>query len=879
MYARPPSAAVPSPAPALPEGTASPRVPFLVGVTGHMTLDAGQEAMVREQLRRVLGWVQGSQALREADGTLHGPLGLVHTPVQVLSSLAPGVDQIAVDEALNLGCQVRCPLPFPPEFYRHASTFRRGVRDAPLVQEADPPGTPPEQREQGLPVLTDEDRERQRAFDQILERVGRQHAFWVRHHDDLELRTPISSEALADDLRDVKQRNLRYRAAGEHVSTNCDLLIAVCDVANPQDEPTIDDRLSPREQPGTAFVVRSHLRGLEPGILSGAPRLTWAENGPVVRIYCPRATKKQAEGEGGPRSGDIAVWHPLADAYAGDFETHWHERKMEALATFAGHMEELNAGLAEREQRTRHAPPPPDPVAKMLVPKGPYRPRTEAEQWLARALRAGQGLLTSPPEQEKPRQPAAPPVLLPGALPELGHLARLRHEISALNGRLDATVKKHIRRLCEVAFVAAVLLQLQENWVTAKDSGEMPGWRGWCFAVAVVLIAAAWARHLYLAQRNVFDRQNDYRAIAEGLRVQFYWTAAGTGQSVAATYLQRVQGELSWIRAAVASAGQPYARAADEFTALKEADKGAWLKTVCEGWISEQEWYFAKKIHELGRSLRRWQTVGRTLIIAGTLMWALNILGDWKDFCALLGGLPGACCQWPWGRMLGAWAALALGLWLLVQVIVTLGYGAAHDEHDDRAEGKGPRRLRSALYFPAARQAWVGLCALLRALARPGWMAFPGLSLGLVLFGLLRSLPEAPWLAEPGSLIAFSKNAVLILGGLCLAMARFKFLEENLRRYRAMHGLFRASRLRIDGLLRDYQSRLEAYEAVKRLVDDGQDGTSAQAFLEPLSRALERSVRAIQDHLVALGREALQENTDWLLMHRNNPVEPMLPGG
>ena len=120
--------------------------------------------------------------------------------MQVLSSLAPGVDQIAVDEALNLGCQVRCPLPFPPEFYRHASTFRRGVRDAPLVQEADPPGTPPEQREQGLPVLTDEDRERQRAFDQILERVGRQHAFWVRHHDDLELRTPISSEALADDL-------------------------------------------------------------------------------------------------------------------------------------------------------------------------------------------------------------------------------------------------------------------------------------------------------------------------------------------------------------------------------------------------------------------------------------------------------------------------------------------------------------------------------------------------------------------------------------------------------------------------------------------------------------------------------------------------------
>jgi len=61
--------------------------------------------------------------------------------------------------------------------------------------------------------------------------------------------------------------------------------------------------------------------------------------------------------------------------------------------------------------------------------------------------------------------------------------------------------------------------------------------------------------HFYRRIWRTDDRLNDYRVIAEGLRVQTYWAAAGIGLPVASRYVNRRLGELQWIRGALRSAG------------------------------------------------------------------------------------------------------------------------------------------------------------------------------------------------------------------------------------------------------------------------------------------------------------------------------------
>ncbi|HEY1491715.1 MAG TPA: hypothetical protein VGF35_03745, partial [Steroidobacteraceae bacterium] len=58
---------------------------------------------------------------------------------------------------------------------------------------------------------------------------------------------------------------------------------------------------------------------------------------------------------------------------------------------------------------------------------------------------------------------------------------------------------------------------------------------------------------LYLWQRrqDTQGRYLDYRALAEGLRVQFYWRLAGLADNVSTSYLRKQLDELRWIREAL----------------------------------------------------------------------------------------------------------------------------------------------------------------------------------------------------------------------------------------------------------------------------------------------------------------------------------------
>ncbi|HTY93938.1 MAG TPA: hypothetical protein VMC02_08620 [Steroidobacteraceae bacterium] len=120
-------------------------------------------------------------------------------------------------------------------------------------------------------------------------------------------------------------------------------------------------------------------------------------------------------------------------------------------------------------------------------------------------------------------------------------------------------------------------------------------------------------------------RYLDYRALAEGLRVQFYWRLAGLADTASSSYLRNQLDELRWIREALrATAAVPPPARAQPDVAL-----------TC--WVHGQAGYYAGRAQLHDRRSRRmdyWSRVslGVGLLAAGclVLLWTrLQHLPDW----------------------------------------------------------------------------------------------------------------------------------------------------------------------------------------------------------------------------------------------------------
>lgn len=111
----------------------------------------------------------------------------------------------------------------------------------------------------------------------------------------------------------------------------------------------------------------------------------------------------------------------------------------------------------------------------------------------------------------------------------------------------------------------------------------------------VVLLAAAIALNVcgvvdyWVAKRRKYqDKYQDYRALAEGLRVQFFWRLAGLQDTVANYYLGNHRTELDWIRSALRNWNIPAAA----FERVRRVD------VVKEHWVRDQYRYFRKSTDE-----------------------------------------------------------------------------------------------------------------------------------------------------------------------------------------------------------------------------------------------------------------------------------------
>lgn len=300
----------------------------------------------------------------------------------------------------------------------------------------------------------------------------------------------------------------------------------------------------------------------------------------------------------------------------------------------------------------------------------------------------------------------------------------------------------------------------------------------WSLALYLLLLALAGGVYLSAEIRRVHSKYLDYRAVAEGLRVQFYWSLAGLSKSTADHYLRWQRSELEWIRDVLRSwRFLPSAPLLPDSTRM-----------VRSHWIDGQAKYF-----------RRQAPGNRNTLLMLTA--ARNAL-----------------------------------------LLTSLGFAVYEVLHQPR----GIEWL--TISAPAALLGALGLLIWLnRSELRPSsWRAFWSLALGIVGAVLFATL----------------------LGAILWWLRNWLVVEEHFDEEQLLEPALDSWRMVVMGLSAVAGALVYGYAEVMALSDEAKQYERMERIF---SSALQKPVDP--ELLEALGKEALAENGEWVLMHREKPVE------
>jgi hypothetical protein len=176
-------------------------------------------------------------------------------------------------------------------------------------------------------------------------------------------------------------------------------------------------------------------------------------------------------------------------------------------------------------------------------------------------------------------------------------------------------------------------------------------WPFLAFYLAVLLVAYGWylwagdipapypfledwfgtdrVQRLWVRRGQYKRRYLDYRALAEGLHVQFFWLLADVPDSPADHYLQNQRSELDWIRSAFRSwdaveYGLRSGRLEDG--AGLAGDLTGRLPTIMEQWVEQQRRYYGDATTRDRQALERKKHRVTAFLLAGVLLAGLLIL-------------------------------------------------------------------------------------------------------------------------------------------------------------------------------------------------------------------------------------------------------------
>jgi hypothetical protein len=197
--------------------------------------------------------------------------------------------------------------------------------------------------------------------------------------------------------------------------------------------------------------------------------------------------------------------------------------------------------------------------------------------------------------------------------------------------------------------------------------------------------------YLWQKRQDTQGRYLDYRALAEGLRVQFYWRLAGLADNVSTSYLRKQLDELRWIREALRGSN----------VLPPPAEPRADL--VLAHWVRGQADYFRSRAKLQMTRIHHVELLSAISLVAGLIATAslvvfwerLESMGTWHHWIVLVMGFaPIAAALWEtYGERFGLrsqahqYARFAIVFGRAEKVITHLEStpNASHRQHSERS--------------------------------------------------------------------------------------------------------------------------------------------------------------------------------------------------
>jgi hypothetical protein len=177
----------------------------------------------------------------------------------------------------------------------------------------------------------------------------------------------------------------------------------------------------------------------------------------------------------------------------------------------------------------------------------------------------------------------------------------------------------HFQRRVLRTYIGMFLLSFFALFFYQIYSYVVPG-APWQVELYFGSLALALILYQFVTKGDYENKYLDYRALAEGLRVQFFWQLAGIKDSVANHYLHKQRSELDWIRNAI----RAWSTASDLFLISEKENSTSEaknkIKLVLQKWIHHQYSYYSKATRRDQRKLGRlkfWRKI--LLFLAGLL--------------------------------------------------------------------------------------------------------------------------------------------------------------------------------------------------------------------------------------------------------------------
>jgi hypothetical protein len=313
---------------------------------------------------------------------------------------------------------------------------------------------------------------------------------------------------------------------------------------------------------GTSYVVGFKLRGIPPPYVAMQGRFEPEETGVVYQIVTPRKSL------GLPREaiGTIKIHYPV-DVFKSEIPEKKYDDILIETNTFNGEILKLLPTLQKERQQSK-------------------------------------SYLT----------PALPDFL---ADKRTNNLTEYFSAADTLAIYYQKKTKKYLQILFAAAMGATMTFEFYAYILT--DSPEV-------LAFLFILLLCAYGLFFISARKRIQDKFQDYRALAEGLRIQFYWKLADIDESVANNYLKEQRSELDWIRHGLRSWSLPLFKSGKSLLSLSPEEEKLRWDIIINGWINDQYNYFAKSSEREIKLSRRMSRMANIFLFAGFALIAVNMI-------------------------------------------------------------------------------------------------------------------------------------------------------------------------------------------------------------------------------------------------------------